>query len=226
MKLLARPCYESHLRKSEVRKPKPEIPQGGTNVEIRKLSPLGFRSDFGFLSGFEFRISDFAVAASFFLFACVATAAENSYLLEVFPPEHRRMTDPKTGAELLFLTTAPEKDSNLYFHERSWLADESMILFNSSRPKGGLMGYLTATGELLRFNTPQGPLGGATAAAKGNAVFAVRGRASVEIRLAIQTNQTGPTRVTATERILCSLPDGSPATSLNVSCDGKYVALG
>src|SRR2546421_5268846 len=102
-------------------------------------------------------------------FVCAPATAQTIYPLEVFPPEHRRMTDPKTGAELLFLTTAPEKDSNLYFHERSWLADESVILFNSSRAKGGLMGYLTATGELLRFNTPQGPLGGATAAAKGNA---------------------------------------------------------
>ena len=37
------------------------------------------------------------------------------------------------------------------------------------------MGYVTATGELIRFHTPQGPLGGATAAARGNAVFAVRG---------------------------------------------------
>ena len=36
-----------------------------------------------------------------------AIAAESVYPLEVLPPEHRRMTDPKTGAELLFLTTAP-----------------------------------------------------------------------------------------------------------------------
>jgi len=166
------------------------------------------------------------VAASFFLFAWVANAAETSYLLEIFPPEHRRMTDPKTGTELLFLTTSPENDSNLYFHERSWLVDESVILFNSSRAKGGLMGYVTATGELLRFNTPQGPLGGATAAARDNAVFAVRGRAIVEIRLAIQTAQAGSSRVSATERVLCSVTDGSPATSRNPSCDGKYIAFG
>src|SRR3954467_8652405 len=78
-------------------------------------------------------------------------AAPAPYFLEILPPEDRRMIDPKTGAELLFLSTSREKDSNLYFHERSWLADESVILFTSSRPKGGLMGYLTATGELIRF---------------------------------------------------------------------------
>src|SRR5438874_7732880 len=146
MKVLTRLCCESHLPlKSEIRSPKSERnpkseqDRNGGNFRISVfVPPCG-------ISGFEFRISDFVVAASFFLFPCVAAAAENSYPLEVFPPEHRRMTDPKTGAELLFLTTAPEKDSNLYFHERSWLADESMVLFNSSRPEGGLMGYLPAT---------------------------------------------------------------------------------
>ena len=36
----------------------------------------------------------------------------------------------------------------------------------------------------------------------------------------------GRSRVTATERVLCTLPDGSPSTSFNPSCDGKYVAFG
>src|SRR5262249_22001855 len=105
----------------------------------------------------------------------------------------------------------------------------SIILFTSSRKNGGLMGYVTATGELIRFKTPQGGLGAATAAAKGNAVLAARGRDAVEVKLAIQlSNVPGerPSRVTATERVLCTLPEGGPATSLNPSCDGKYVAVG
>jgi len=168
-------------------------------------------------------------AAIFVLLASVAAAGQASYPLEVFPPEHRHLTDPKTGTELLFLTTAPEGDANLYFHEYSWLADESVILFTSSRTNGGLMGYVTATGELIRFYTPQGGLGAATAAAKGNAVLAVRGRSIVEVKLAIQPSdnpRVHPSRVTATERVLCTLPDGGPSTALNPSCDGKYVALG
>ena len=91
------------------------------------------------------------------------------------------------------------------------------------------MGYLTETGELIRFTTPLGKLGGATAAARGNALFAVRGREIVEIKLTIHPSSlpaARPSRVTATERVLCSLPDGAPSTSLNPSCDGKYVALG
>lgn len=163
------------------------------------------------------------------LFIGINALAGNSYPLEVLPAEHQRMTDPKTGAELLFLTTAPGNDANLYFHEYSWLADESVILFTSARTNGGLMGYVTATGELIRFNTPQGPLGAATAAAKGNAVFAVRGRSIVEVKLSLPpatTPATRRSRVIATERVLCTLPDGSPSTALNPSCDGKYVALG
>lgn len=139
------------------------------------------------------------------------------------------MTDPKTGTELLFLTTAPDNDANLYFHEYSWFADESVILFTSTRTNGGLMGYVTATGELIRFHSPRGGLGGATAAARGNAVLAVRGRDIVEVKLKMELSSspaTRPSRVTATERMVSTLPDGSPSTSLNPSCDGKYVALG
>ena len=155
-------------------------------------------------------------------FASLAVAAVPvSYTLEVLPPEHKRVTDSKTGAELLFLTTAPGRDANLYFHEYSWLADESVILFTSARTNGGLMGYLTETGELIRFLTPQGGLGSATAAAKGNAVLAIRGRSIVEVKLAIQPSPspaTRPSRVVATERVLCTLQDGSPSTALNPSC--------
>jgi hypothetical protein len=168
-------------------------------------------------------------SAAVALVACAATAAETAYPLEVLPPEHKRMTDPRTGAELLFLTTGPATNLNLYFHEHSWLADESVILFTSSGAKGGLIGYLTETGELIRFNTPQGRLGGATAAAQGNALFAVCGRDIVEIKLAIHPSSqlaVSPSRVIATERVLCRLPDRAASTSLNPSCDGKYVALG
>ncbi len=175
------------------------------------------------------QLRGFLLATALPLIANSTLAAETSYPLEIHPPEHRRMMDPKTGAELLFLTTVPGNDANLYFHEYSWLADESVILFNSSRTNGGLMGYVTATGELIRLTTPQGGLSGATAAAKGNSFFAVRGRSIVEIKLAIEPSPapaTRPSRVTATERVLCTLTDGGPCTSLNPSCDGKYVALG
>jgi hypothetical protein len=106
------------------------------------LSPVGFASVF------QRSVVCHGVAA-LFLAAGAAAASVIRYPLEVFPSECKRMTDPKTGTELLFLTTAEEEDMNLFFHEYSWLADESVILLMSSRPKGGLMGYLTTTGELV-----------------------------------------------------------------------------
>ena len=158
-----------------------------------------------------------------------ATIPTSSHPLEVLAPEFKLMTDDQSGAELRFLTTDPGKDANLYFHEYSWLADESLILFTSTRTNGGLMGYLDATGELVRLDSLLGPLGGATAAAKGSAVFALQGRNILEIKLAVQLAsdpRRSRSRVIATERLLCTLPDGVPSTSLNPGCDGKYLALG
>lgn len=168
-------------------------------------------------------------AGALAVLACAAALAESTYPLEVFPPEQRRMTDPRTGVELLFLTTDPGNDSNLYFHDRSWLEDESVILFTSSRAKGGLMGWVRATGELIRFHTPKGGLGGATAAAMGRSVLAWRGRSLVRVSLAIQYSDapaTRPSRVTAVERVLCTLPGDGGTTAISASCDGKYAAFG
>lgn len=140
------------------------------------------------------------------------------------------MTDSETGAELTFLTTNSARDTNLYFHERSWLADGSMILFRSDRERGGLMGYLVATGELVRFESPSGALGRATAAVQGRRLFAMRGDDVLELSLTYE--MSGEAKVTAStvmahERKIAALPDNSGSTTqLNESCDGKWLSLG
>lgn len=150
--------------------------------------------------------------------------------LDILPAEHKRMTDAETGSELLFLTTNPAHDQNLYYEQRSWLADSSMILLNSSRDQGGLMGYLTATGELVRLTTPTGGLGGATAAVNRMAVFAFRGSDLVELALRIEASDAPdrlPSKVYATERVLCALAEHQrPNTSLTENADGSLVAFG
>lgn len=158
------------------------------------------------------------------LIASSSGAQSPSYSLEVYPPEHRIETDPETGAELRFLTTQPADDTNLYFHERSWLADGSLILFYTARTNGGLFGYLTATGELVRLRTPAGALSGATAAAHRNSVYAIRGRDVVEVAISIAPDT--PTRVSAAERRVAGLPPGEYTTALNESCDGAHLAIG
>jgi hypothetical protein len=153
------------------------------------------------------------------------------YPLTLLPPEQQKTVDPQTGAELTFLTTNAAEDANLYYEQRSWLADSSVILFTSARERGGLMGYLTQTGELVCIASPQGALGGATAARNRNSVFALRGPEIVELALDVQPpTDPGkePSRVTASEHVIAVLgPNYQPTnTSLSESCDGKYLAVG
>jgi hypothetical protein len=158
-------------------------------------------------------------------------AGAEAYSLEVLPPEHRRMTDPETGAELLFLTTGPSHDQNLYYEQRSWLADSSLILFTSDRDGGGLMGYIVETGELVRIATPKGALSAATAAKERNSMFAARGAEIVELALEIEPSPepaARPSTVRAVERIVCTLgPEHVPTnTSLTENADGTLLAVG
>ncbi len=148
------------------------------------------------------------------------------YALTVLPPEHRSMTDPTTGVELVFVTTDPADDEVLYYEQRSFLADESVLLFTSSRQHGGLMGYLMATGEIVRLETPAGRLGGATAARRGRSFYATRGREIVEMDLRIL--QGTPTKILARERLVAVLPSAYTgfSTALSESADGALLGVG
>jgi len=147
--------------------------------------------------------------------------------LSVLPPEHVRVKDDVTGAELLFITSDPAADLNLYFHERSWLSDESMLLFTSNREHGGLMGYITATGELVRLATPEGNLTAATADVKRPVFYALRGREVIEAspQITLSTSPDVRSKVLLSVRVIAQVPE-RPATSLNGNCDGSRLALG
>ena len=158
-------------------------------------------------------------------------ASTTSYPLTVLPPESKEITDPETGTQLTFLTTNPAEDANLYYEQRSWLSDNSLILFTSARPEGGLMGYIVATHELVRLNTPKGALGCPTAAAKRPVIFAIRGAEVVEIALKIEPGRDpaqSRSRVTATERVIATLPaEWMPVnTSLTENATGTLLAIG
>ena len=158
----------------------------------------------------------------------VAPAFGNRYPLEVFPTEAKRMVDDQTGAELLFLTSGPTKNQNLYFHQRSWLSDNSMILFASQRERGGLMGYLTATGELVRITAADGaPTGGATAAVNHPAVYTMAGPRVLEIAFEIEASKEPaktPSKVWARQRLLCEM--NGTIGQLNENCAGRFLATG
>ncbi|MGC8666820.1 MAG: hypothetical protein ACP5VE_01720 [Chthonomonadales bacterium] len=158
------------------------------------------------------------------------TAMQEEYLVDVSAPEHVRMQDPATGAQLLFVTSGPSRDLNLYFHERSFLADESILLFTSDRERGGLMGYLFATGELARFHTPRGPLAGATAAKLRPSFYALRGREVLELTPRVEPS-ADPARIASRvwlgERLITTLEAAvAPVTSLNENSSGRLLSVG
>ena len=158
-----------------------------------------------------------------------AGAGTRTYPLEVFPPEHKHMVDEETGASLVFLTTAESRDVNLYFHDQSWLADGSLIFFTSDRDRGGVMGYLAGTGELVRIATPEGTVGGPTAARHRNSIFALQGNRVLELTLDVvlsESPETVSSTVIATERLIALLPESSGRTALNDSASGEWLSIG
>ncbi|MFO7975277.1 MAG: hypothetical protein R6V12_11655 [Candidatus Hydrogenedentota bacterium] len=171
------------------------------------------------------------LATLYFTIICGAllASAQDIYQATVFSPENKMVTDPQTGAELIFLTTAKSTDTNLYFHDRSWLSDSSLILFTSNREQGGLMGYVVETGELVTFTTDKGPLGRATAALTGVRFYAIRGNRVLDVALEIEVSDrpnTAPSTVILTERLVCELPAAGGSTALNESCDEKHLSIG
>ena len=72
---------------------------------------------------------------------------------EILPSEHITEFDPKSGAEITFITTNKSNDTNLYFHDNCWLFDGKIMLFNSDRTgRQEIFGYCEKSGELIRFN--------------------------------------------------------------------------
>ncbi len=168
-----------------------------------------------------------ALLFSWLIAFSVGAAEQETHELTMLPAEHQVMTDPATGATLTFLTTQPGQDTNLYFHEHSWTADGSIILFYSAREKGGLMGYLVATGELITFQDTVGGLSGATAALTGNGLYALRGRHIVRIDFElIAVSEGHGSVVRATVNTIAELPQAQHYTALGENCAGTTLALG
>ncbi len=156
-------------------------------------------------------------------------SADSVYPLTVLPPEHKTITDPLTGAQLLFVTTHPAEDRALYFHQRSFLADNSAVIFHSWRPDGGLFAYLFATGELVRLVGPEGRPMGPTAARDGSRILGYIGRKVIEWTLDVQLSpdlSAAPSKATATERVIATLPDFmGPHMEVNENSDGTLLAV-
>ena len=181
----------------------------------------------------NYLVRDVCILIGFLLISVCSVFADTWspwYNLSVSPPEQHTEKDPGTGANLLYLTSEPSKDINLYYHQRSWLSNSSAILFYSDREKGGLMAYLVETGELCQITGPDGTeVNGATAAIHRNTVFAVWNGHAVEIELknSFSNNPLKPSSVVqARNRVICTLRPNKRKYMLNESCDGNYLSYG
>jgi hypothetical protein len=146
---------------------------------------------------------------------------------EMLPIEHEVAQDRESGVRLVFVTTASSMDQNLYFHQRSWLADESILLFRSDRTgRSELFGYVEATGELARFTTEgELPIGSVTCARRGNRIFGLRGHTVVAWTVAVKT-EDGESEVTLRERKIAELPKNHAIRGgLSENADGRFLAL-
>jgi hypothetical protein len=153
--------------------------------------------------------------------------AEETWECEVFPSEEEVVRDVTSGARLTFVTKAPEDDTNLYFHQSSWLPDGSLLVFHSKRSGSDCYwGYLQSTGELVRLHQPGLKLGyEGTCSRFRNSYYAIVDKAVHEWQ--IQIIQEKPTRVTVIDRMVGPLPeDASTTVGLTENSDGSGLSIG
>jgi hypothetical protein len=160
-----------------------------------------------------------------------AAAAERQWDAEILPSEREVVTDAESGARLIFVTSHESEDTNLYFHQWSWLPDSSLMLFRSARDgRTGLFGYVEASGELARLEEAGQPrlMGDVTASRHGNSLYVMREGQVLEWQVAVAPGAQGaPARVTLTERRVAALPDlPGNVTGLNENSDGSMLVFG
>ena len=68
-----------------------------------------------------------------------------------FPSERKVIKDPKTGVELVFLTSQQGKgDSKIYQTHNQWTADGKWVIFRSNRVPGEAMAVNEETGVMVQ----------------------------------------------------------------------------
>ncbi|MFH1740172.1 MAG: hypothetical protein ABIH23_14280 [bacterium] len=154
-----------------------------------------------------------------------------SWECELLKPEREILTDPGSGAELVFITRSPAEDTNLYFHQRSWLPDGSMVFFCTNRNgRTELFGYLESTGELVRLERSNvSPIAHSTAGRLQNHLYFTRDKAVYEWAFDITKpeDEQSPSRVKVSERLIADLPDEmSGSLGINDTCDGRAIVVG
>ena len=68
-----------------------------------------------------------------------------------FPSERKVIKDPKTGVELVFLTSkSGTGDSKIYQTHNQWTSDGKWVVFRSNRVRGEAMAVNEETGDIVQ----------------------------------------------------------------------------
>ncbi len=155
---------------------------------------------------------------------------DSEWEAELYPAEHKIITDTTSGTKLIYVTTNNSDDINLYFDYNCWFNDLSAMFFISKRNGANeLFAYVPKTGELICTNPRE---------QKNNYWFAtvdfethdlyVRDNNSIynwNITIDFNKDSTKVNNVKVKERIIASSPDGTKFVSaLSQSADRKYLS--
>src|SRR5436190_17076529 len=86
------------------------------------------------------------------LAACFVQHTMHAQIGRRFPSEKKIITDPVTGARLIFLTSTPNGDSKIYQTHNQWTADGQWVIFRSNRVRGEAMAVNEKTGEIVQVS--------------------------------------------------------------------------
>ena len=149
----------------------------------------------------------------------------------IYPPEHKILTDSVSGAKIIFVTTDPAKDINLYFDLNCWFGDQSCLFFTSNRRgKTELFGYVPKTGELLCFSPDNGDkkYWFGTVDFKSHDVYMTAPNTILTWHIDIRFNSDSSkvTEVNVKERTVAKAPEGkSYVTELSQSADCRFLSV-
>lgn len=83
--------------------------------------------------------------------ALMSTMAATAQIGTRYPSERKVINDPKTGVELVFLTSkSGTGDSKIYQTHNQWTSDGKWVVFRSDRVKGEAMAVNEETGDIVQ----------------------------------------------------------------------------
>lgn len=93
----------------------------------------------------------FAKTLACIVAAVLTVTSASAQIGRRFPSEKKVIKDPKTGVELVFLTSQSGKgDSKIYQTHNQWTSDGKWVIFRSNRVPGEAMAVNEETGEMVQ----------------------------------------------------------------------------